>query len=46
MSFFIHLSNLSNLVFKTFTLYLFAHFIIMIINKNKDQKIVKKKFDI
>ena len=46
MSFFIHLSNLSNFAFKTFTLYLFAHFIIMIINKDKDQKIVKKKFDI
>ena len=46
MSFFIHLSNLSNSVFKTFTLYLFTHFIIMIVNKRKDQKIVEKKFDI
>ena len=46
MSFFIHLSKLLNFVFKTFILYLFVHFIIMIINKNKDQKIVKKKFDI
>ena len=46
MSFFTHLSSLSNLVFKTFTLYLFAHCIIMIINNNMDQKIVEKKFDI